>query len=121
MGIFKAYDVRGVYGENLTSREAFLLGYYLARYLNLNSFKVAHDLMNSHEDLTKSDALFSSVSLTSSVKYFPWRIFLTALRPISPSAFSTALPCGSNTSFLSVTNTSNFNLFFFKFYSFRYS
>ena len=46
----------------------------------------------SQEDLTKSDALFSSVSLTSSVKYFPWRIFFIVFRPMSPSAFSTAFP-----------------------------
>jgi phosphomannomutase len=53
MEIFKAYDVRGIYSKNLTEREAFLIGYYVAKYLNLEEFKVAHDLRLSHENLTK--------------------------------------------------------------------
>ena len=53
MEIFKAYDVRGIYGENLTEKEAFLLGYYSSRHMLVKEFKVAHDLRLSHENLTK--------------------------------------------------------------------
>ncbi len=53
MSIFKAYDIRGIYGEGLNEKEAFLIGYYLAKKLNLKKFKVAHDLRLSYQELTK--------------------------------------------------------------------
>ncbi len=53
MDIVKAYDVRGVYNDSLTEKEAFLLGYYSMKFLHVEEFKVAHDLRLSHEQLTK--------------------------------------------------------------------
>lgn len=52
-GIFKAYDVRGVYGDDLNEKEAYLIAYSLVKFKNLKEFKVAHDLRLSHEPLTK--------------------------------------------------------------------
>jgi len=52
-GIFKAYDVRGIYGEELTNKDAYLIGYYLAKSLNVTQFKVSHDMRLSYENLTK--------------------------------------------------------------------
>lgn len=53
MSIFKAYDVRGIYSKDFSEKEAFLLGYYLVKQLDLTEFVVAHDLRLSHEQLTK--------------------------------------------------------------------
>jgi len=53
MSIFKTYDIRGVYGENLTELEAYKIGYYVIKYFNLNEFKVARDCRNSGDSLTK--------------------------------------------------------------------
>ncbi len=53
MGIFKAYDIRGIYGENLTEKEAYKIGFYLAKYLNLNEIKIGYDTRVSSESLTK--------------------------------------------------------------------
>lgn len=53
MSIYKAYDIRGIYGEELTELDAYLLGYYLPKYLELDTIKIAHDLRLSHQNLTK--------------------------------------------------------------------
>ncbi len=53
MSIFKAYDIRGIYGKDLTEKEAYLTAFYLAKHLDFDEFKVAHDLRLSHESLTK--------------------------------------------------------------------
>ena len=53
MGIFKAYDIRGIYGENLTEKDAYKIGFYLAKYLNLNEIKIGYDTRVSSEELTK--------------------------------------------------------------------
>jgi len=53
MGIFKTYDVRGIYGINLTENEAYKIGYYLIKKFNLTEFKVAHDCRVSSDSLTK--------------------------------------------------------------------
>lgn len=51
--IFKAYDIRGIYGEELTEKDSYLIAYYLANLTNLKEFKVSHDLRLSFEQLTK--------------------------------------------------------------------
>ncbi len=53
MSIFKAYDIRGIYGKELTEKEAYLIGYYLPKHLNIKKIKVGHDLRLSYEQLSK--------------------------------------------------------------------
>ncbi len=53
MTIFKAYDIRGIYEKDLTEKDAYMIGFYLAKQLNISDIKVAHDLRLSHENLTK--------------------------------------------------------------------
>jgi len=53
MSIFKAYDVRGIYGIEITEREAYLCGYYIVKLKKLSKFKLAHDARNSMDNLTK--------------------------------------------------------------------
>lgn len=53
MSIFKAYDIRGVYGKDFDEKQAYLIGYYIIKFLNLNEFKVAHDARLSKDILTK--------------------------------------------------------------------
>jgi phosphomannomutase len=52
-GIFKAYDIRGIYGEDLIELSAYKIGYYLIKHLNLQCIKVGHDKRLSQESLTK--------------------------------------------------------------------
>lgn len=53
MSIFKAYDIRGIYSENLSEIDAYLFGYYLPKYLKVKELKIAHDARLSSESLTK--------------------------------------------------------------------
>ncbi len=53
MSIYKAYDIRGIYGKELKELDAYLFGYYLIKHTNLEEIKIAHDLRISHETLTK--------------------------------------------------------------------
>lgn len=53
MSIFKAYDIRGIYKENLSKKDAYLIGFYVVKYLNLNTIKIAHDKRLSYNSLTK--------------------------------------------------------------------
>ncbi len=53
MSIFKAYDIRGIYGENLTEKDAYKIGFYLGKYLKLTEIKIGHDTRLSSESLTK--------------------------------------------------------------------
>lgn len=53
MSIFKAYDIRGIYKKDFTEKDAYLIGYYLIKYLNLSEIKIAHDKRESYEILTK--------------------------------------------------------------------
>lgn len=41
--IFRAYDIRGIYGQDFDDDFAFQLGAVLVRYLNRKSFLIAHD------------------------------------------------------------------------------
>ena len=53
MSIYKAYDIRGIYGEDLTQKEAYLFGYYLVKFTSIDKIKISHDLRNSYMPLTK--------------------------------------------------------------------
>jgi phosphomannomutase len=53
MSIYKAYDIRGIYGKELSESDAYLFGYYLIKNTNLEEIKIAHDLRLSYETLTK--------------------------------------------------------------------
>ncbi len=53
MGIFKAYDVRGIYGKDLTEKDAYMIGFYFAKNAKDCKIKVAHDMRLSYEQLTK--------------------------------------------------------------------
>ncbi len=49
--IFKAYDVRGVYGENLTDEVAYAIGRAAAQYLNVPEIAVGRDMRLSSPQL----------------------------------------------------------------------
>ncbi len=51
--IFKAYDVRGIYGQNLNSEIAYLFGRGLGQHLNSQNAVVGRDMRVSSEDLSK--------------------------------------------------------------------
>jgi phosphomannomutase len=45
--IFKAYDIRGIYGENLNDEIAYRIGRAAAQYLNVSDIAVGRDMRNS--------------------------------------------------------------------------
>lgn len=53
MSIFKAYDVRGIYGKDLQEKDAYLIGYNFILFTKLKSLKIARDYRLSSESLTK--------------------------------------------------------------------
>jgi len=53
MGIFKSYDIRGIYSKELTEREAFLIGYYAAKVFDFKNILITHDGRLSYKQLTK--------------------------------------------------------------------
>lgn len=54
MGIFKAYDVRGIYGEELNENTAYRIGYFLPELLGAKSVVVGHDTRLSSPSLHKA-------------------------------------------------------------------
>jgi len=50
--IFKAYDVRGIYGESLDGEIAYLFGRGLAQYLGCKNAAVGHDMRVSSDDIS---------------------------------------------------------------------
>ncbi len=44
MGIFKAYDIRGIYGEDFDEVLAYKIGYFLPKLLNTNKILVGMDI-----------------------------------------------------------------------------
>src|SRR5437660_1552625 len=50
--IFKAYDVRGIYGQDLTDEIAYRIGRAAAQYLNVSEIAVGHDMRISSPQLT---------------------------------------------------------------------
>jgi len=55
MGIFHAYDIRGIFGENLTTEHARRIGYFLPRLLN------AKDVLVGRDDRASSPVLFAAL------------------------------------------------------------
>lgn len=56
MAIFKAYDIRGIYGKEFGEEEAYRIGYFLPRLLKTDKVLVGRDTrLSSHE-------IFSSLS-----------------------------------------------------------
>ena len=53
MTIFKAYDIRGVYGTDLNELDAYKIGYYFVKFKDLTKIKVGHDIRLSSPSLTK--------------------------------------------------------------------
>lgn len=53
MGIFKAYDVRGIYGDELNEKVAYRTGYFLPTLLGVNSVVVGYDTRLSSPSLYK--------------------------------------------------------------------
>jgi phosphomannomutase len=49
--IFKAYDVRGVYGDDLTDKTAYLFGRGLVQYLGASTVAVGYDMRKSSPPL----------------------------------------------------------------------
>src|SRR5256885_1106043 len=49
--LFKAYDIRGVYGENLTDDVAYKIGRAAAQYLNVPEIAVGRDMRLSSPQL----------------------------------------------------------------------
>src|SRR5207249_125859 len=49
--IFKAYDIRGIYGENLTDEVAYRIGRAAAQYLNVPEIAVGRDMRLSSPQL----------------------------------------------------------------------
>src|SRR5437016_4210639 len=47
MGIFKAYDVRGVYPDEIDEKLAFRIGYAFARHLGARTLVVGRDMRPS--------------------------------------------------------------------------
>ncbi|HZZ99194.1 MAG TPA: phosphomannomutase/phosphoglucomutase [Candidatus Paceibacterota bacterium] len=52
MGVFRAYDIRGVYGQDLTDDLAFAVGQAAARFLKAKKMVVGRDARTSSEPLT---------------------------------------------------------------------
>ncbi len=53
MGIYKAYDIRGIYGLELKEIDSYLFAYYFAKKYNVKEIKIANDCRNSRETLSK--------------------------------------------------------------------
>jgi len=58
--IFKAYDVRGVYGQDLTEDTAYLIGRAAAQYLNVSEIAVGRDMRVSSPQI--SEALMRGIT-----------------------------------------------------------
>src|SRR5437868_15438576 len=52
--IFKAYDIRGIYGESLTDEVAYRIGRAAAQYLNVPEIAVGRDMRTSSPQLSDS-------------------------------------------------------------------
>ncbi len=58
--IFKAYDIRGIYGENLTTDTAYAIGRATAQYLNVPEITVGRDMRLSSPQIV--EALIRGIS-----------------------------------------------------------
>ena len=50
-GIFKAYDIRGIYGKELTGADAYKIGLAIASVFGKEPISAGHDMRESHKDL----------------------------------------------------------------------
>ncbi len=50
-GIFKTYDIRGVYGKDIDTALAYKIGRAFARYIRKSSFMIGYDARNYSEEL----------------------------------------------------------------------
>ena len=66
--LFKAYDIRGIYPNEIDEKLSFDIGYALSKYINDDTFIIGHDARLSSESLFKA---FSSgiVSNGKKIKY----------------------------------------------------
>ena len=60
MSAFKAYDIRGIYGEDITEELAYRLGYFIPRLFMCNKVLVGYDTRLSSESLY--DALCEGIT-----------------------------------------------------------
>jgi phosphomannomutase len=51
MGAFKAYDIRGVWGEDVTADLVYRIGYFLPKLLGCNQIVVGRDIRLSSDDM----------------------------------------------------------------------
>ncbi|MFA7190551.1 MAG: phosphomannomutase/phosphoglucomutase, partial [Sphaerochaetaceae bacterium] len=51
MGAFKAYDIRGVWGEDVTADLVYKIGYFLPKLLGCNQIVVGRDIRLSSDDM----------------------------------------------------------------------
>jgi phosphomannomutase len=56
MGIFKTYDIRGIYGREIDEQTAYRIGRAFARYLAKDSFMIAHDARLHSPELYRAAA-----------------------------------------------------------------
>ncbi len=52
--IFKAYDIRGIYPEELTEKDAYLIGRAIAEYFKENEIIVGYDARPSSIPLSEN-------------------------------------------------------------------
>ena len=79
MGAFKAYDIRGIYGKDVTDELAYRIGFFLPKLLNAGKVLVGRDVRLSSEKLFKSTAggiMDSEQMFTISAFYNTIRVFL---------------------------------------------
>ena len=63
MEIFKAYDVRGIYGKDLTGKIAYNIGRAFVDFLNCKNVIVGYDMRVSSEKLSLLMVLMSRVQM----------------------------------------------------------
>ena len=85
--IFKAYDIRGIYGETLTPEIAFKIGFAYADFVDSEKIIIGHDGRISNKEMLNAVAsgvmkkinLYCMLGLslqTLFIHYQEWKIFL---------------------------------------------
>jgi phosphomannomutase len=94
MGIFKAYDIRGIYNKDFNKEDVYKIGYFLPELLNTDKVLVGHDARLSSEEIleylkegiTDSGAMVYSMGLSTT----PMVYFATAKHNFDASVQITA-------------------------------
>lgn len=94
MSVFKAYDIRGIYGREFTREDVYRIGYFLPGLLKANTVLVGRDVRASSEEvflalckgITDAGADVVSAGLATT----PMVYFLTAARGFEASVQITA-------------------------------